>query len=77
MGKHHERVVCPNCFHYTEPAYDICPRCVNEHRGLVILYNEILQERPQYKNLSAPQLFRKMWEVARGQGAVTRKGKRR
>jgi recombinational DNA repair protein (RecF pathway) len=50
----------------------ICPQCSSDHIELVELYNEIIRARPQYKNYTAPQLFRIMWERLKGPNVATR-----
>jgi hypothetical protein len=44
----------------------VCPQCSNDHIELVALYNEIIRARPQYQNLTIPQLFRRMWMSVKG-----------
>jgi hypothetical protein len=45
-----------------EKGAEMCSECAGDHLQLVHLYNEILQFRPQYRSLTLPQLFRRMWE---------------
>ncbi len=57
------RQICPTCRRFTEPAFEICPICSKDYMGLFSLYQEILREKPQYRTLTPPELFKKLWEA--------------
>lgn len=41
--------------------YALCGQCAEDYSRLAALYSKIVNRFPQYKRLSVPQLFEKMW----------------
>ncbi len=57
-----QRTICPTCKRFEEPALEICPRCVSDHRGLISIYHEILREYPSLGHLTVTEVVQRMWD---------------